>query len=82
MLLANKADINVRVKTYQKTKIRWDQMTPLHIAVSRNHILYVQFLIKKGAKMNLTTKQGKTPLDLAKSNGMKKLLKKSGAKNG
>ncbi len=82
ILLSNGADINTRIKTYQKERDLWAHMTPLHLAASRNHLSFVKFLIKKGAKINLTTKQGKTPLDLAKDNEMKKLLKKHGAKSG
>ncbi len=57
-------------------------MTSLHWAVERGHTNIAKLLIGKGANVNAKTKDGETPLDLAKSKDMKKLLRQAGAKRG
>ena len=53
--------------------------TPLHIAAERNHLFAAQLLLKAGAKVMPRDTLGKTPLDLAVSGDMIKLLKSYGA---
>ncbi|XP_046584651.1 transient receptor potential cation channel subfamily A member 1-like [Haliotis rubra] len=46
-----------------------DDMTPLHRAAIFNHFSVVEFLMEKGADMNVKDTQAKTPLLLAASKG-------------
>lgn len=55
--------------------------TPLHFATACGHIKIVRFLLEKGADVNRSS-QGKTPLDMAKSEEMEELLRKYGAVSG
>jgi len=54
----------------------------LEWAVINGHGEIAEFLIRKGAHVNPKTENGKTPLDLARSDEMKALLRKHGAKAG
>ena len=55
---------------------------PLFMAIAYNRLEMAEFLIKNGADVNGRDDfQGYTPLDVAKSEEMKKLLVKYGAKN-
>ena len=73
LLLAKGAEINAR-----DTIIRW---TPLHWAVAmRGGKEVAESLLAKGADVNAQDNNGKTPLDLAKTDEMKALLRKYGAK--
>jgi ankyrin repeat protein len=56
--------------------------TPLHDAVSGNHLETAQVLVNAGAKTDIRGHDGKTPLDIAKENrnaDMIKLLNSSGS---
>lgn len=55
---------------------------PLHGAVSANNKKMVKFLISKGADVNQKNGSDQTPLDLVKSEEIKKILIKHGAKSG
>ena len=79
-LLAKGADINA------KEKYGW---TPLFIALREHNMSFgkdnteiTEFLILNGADVNFQDEYGATPLDLAKSDKMKQLLLKYGAKSG
>ena len=79
-LLAKGADINA------KEKYGW---TPLFIALREHNMNFgrdnteiTEFLILNGADINCQDEYGATPLDLAKSDKMKQLLLKYGAKSG
>jgi ankyrin repeat protein len=61
-LLAAKAKVNVRTRK---------AMTPLHFAAAGGHAEIVAALIRKGADTTATTKQEKTPMDLAKDEGVR-----------
>ena len=53
--------------------------TPLHCAITRNHLSVVKALLEKGADVTLKDDEGKKPADLAKASGskdMQKLVKK------
>ena len=39
--------------------------TPLHLAAEKGHLKVVQLLVESGAKCDLTTKDGRTALDVA-----------------
>jgi ankyrin repeat protein len=54
--------------------------TPLHIAAKYNNLYAADKLLKAGCKIMTKDFKGKTPLDLAESKEMIKLLKKYGAK--
>jgi len=56
-----------------------NRQTPLHIAAEHNHLFAAQLLLKAGAKVMPRDNDGKTPLDLAESGEMIKLLKSHGA---
>ena len=49
--------------------------TPLHAAVRREFFKAAEYLIQKGADMNATNGNGRTPMDLAKSDFKRKLAK-------
>ncbi|WP_446788123.1 ankyrin repeat domain-containing protein [Macellibacteroides fermentans] len=55
-------------------------LTPLHIAAKTNNLYAAQQLLKAGCKIMTRDFKGKTPLDLAESKEMIKLLKKYGAR--
>ncbi|GMT49573.1 MAG: hypothetical protein IEMM0008_1112 [bacterium] len=80
LLIHKGADVNA--KTTKPADGMDIGLTPLHMAALRGSIRIAEALIQKGADVNAKTKDDKTPLDLAKSNKMKKLLKKHGAKSG
>ena len=44
------------------------------------HLKIVKFLIENGADINIKNNDGKTALDLAKTEEIKKVLRKAGAK--
>jgi ankyrin repeat protein len=44
-------------------------LTPLHLAIMRDHFRYVHFVLKNGANVNLKSDSGKTPLIYAARNG-------------
>jgi len=52
-----------------------DGDTPLHLAVRKNHLEIIHFLIKKGADLNLANNIGKSPLHLAAGLGSLELTK-------
>jgi ankyrin repeat protein len=52
---------------------------PLDVAVANDNILAAEVLIKEGARIMQRTNDGKTPLDLAESAAMIRLLKDNGA---
>lgn len=56
-----------------------DGRTPLHKAAEYNHLIAAGLLLKAGAKVMPRDNTGKTPLDLAESGEMIKLLKSHGA---
>lgn len=64
-LLAAKAKVNVRTRK---------AMTPLHFAAAGGHAEIVAALIRKGADTTATTKQEKTPMDLAKDEGVREAI--------
>ncbi len=67
---------------FKNNKNTW-QTTPLHLAISRDHMDVVSVLLKKGAKVNIKDKDGQAPLHLASSHGylkMVSLLLEHGAK--
>jgi ankyrin repeat protein len=45
--------------------IRFERMTPLHRAVTHNNISFVEYLLKKGAGLNIDAHFGGYPLDFA-----------------
>ena len=57
-----------------------DGRTPLHYAVLDGDTEVAERLLTKGAEVNAKTNTGETPLDLAKTDAMKALLRKCGAK--
>ncbi len=59
----------------------WYQMTPVHMATHYNHPEILKLLIDKGGKVNLKLSNGSTAIDLAKSDEIKEILKKAGAKS-
>ena len=73
LLLIYGADVN-----QQDTYLNY---TPLMYAVSGSKsVSIVQYLLDKGANVNFISKDGKTPLDIAKSKEVAQLLKKVGGK--
>ncbi len=62
-----------------KTESSW---TALHGAAHSGHKGAVELLIKKGAKVNVKNNEGETPLDVAKTKEIEKILKKVGGKSG
>lgn len=53
--------------------------TPLHIAAERDYYDIARILVESGAKVMILDNAGKTPLDLARSGKIIKLLKENGA---
>ncbi|TET37514.1 MAG: hypothetical protein E3J72_05615 [Planctomycetota bacterium] len=73
LLISKGAKVNVASST------GW---TPLHSAVSAGDTEIVELLLAKGADVNAANEKDVTPLDAARSEEMKKLLTKHGAKSG
>lgn len=57
-----------------------DGATPLFVAAREGHKEVVELLLANGAEVNAPDNSGKTPLDLAKTDSMRALLRKYGAK--
>jgi len=73
-LLEHNATLDIRTPT---------GITPLAVAVWRDDIKIAEFLIRQGADVNATsTKDGRTVLDVSKSDQMTKMLLAHGAKHG
>jgi ankyrin repeat protein len=53
-----------------------DEMTPLHKAAEQNRLSTVRILLELGAKTDVKTKKGLTPMELATSSDVKDLFKK------
>jgi len=71
LLLAKGAQVNAIDKS---------GLTPLHLAAENDTNGLAELLLVKGAEVNVKANNGKTPLDLAKTDEMKALLRKYGAK--
>lgn len=52
-------------------------LTPLHFASMCNHLYATEVLLKAGASASIADKQGKKPLDYAKTTEMKEMLQKA-----
>ena len=61
------------------TKSGYLDRTPLHIAAEKGYYGIARILVENGAKVMILDKIGKTPLDLARSGKIIKLLKENGA---
>jgi ankyrin repeat protein len=70
-LLERGADASMR------TRFQW---TALHWAVANEHPRVVELLLSYGADVNAVSDTGKTVLSMAKSEGMKEVLRAAGAK--
>ena len=55
-------------------------MTPLHLAALHGNTEVVDFLLKKEADPNAKDEYGQTPLDRAKNEEIKQLLRAKGGK--
>ena len=71
LLLAKGAEVNARTI---------NGVMPLHLAAFWNSKEVAELLLARGAEVNAQNGSGKTPLDLAKTDEMKALLRKHGAK--
>ncbi|XP_078360193.1 uncharacterized protein LOC144644551 isoform X2 [Oculina patagonica] len=49
-------------------------MTPLHWACEHNHVDIVKILLRAGAKIDIKSKFGKTPVDIARAKGYTEVL--------
>ena len=74
LLLANKADVNVRDS--------YEGMTPLHCAAAFGHKNVAELLLTNNADVNATNKVGNTPLRLAEMEQAKVKTKKPVSSNG
>jgi ankyrin repeat protein len=74
LLLLHKADVNA-----MDTKLKW---TPMHLAAYKGFATIVEILLLHKANVNMEDKDGRTPLDVAKTEEVKKILLKAGAKHG
>ncbi|MEX2215595.1 MAG: ankyrin repeat domain-containing protein [Phycisphaeraceae bacterium] len=72
MLVAAKADLEVKDKTAKRT--------PLHLACAYNRIAAAKALIKAGADINAKDGSDNTPLRLTSDKAIQAELKKAGAK--
>jgi ankyrin repeat protein len=73
-LLEHKATLDIRTPT---------GITPLAVAVWRDDIKIAEFLIRQGADVNVrSSRDGRSILDVSKSDAMTKLLLAHGAKHG
>jgi ankyrin repeat protein len=72
LLISKGARVNLQVK-----ESGW---SPLHQAASQGSSEIAYILVSKGANVNARDNRGKTPLHVAKSEEMKELLRKHGAK--
>ena len=61
-LIAAGADVNVK-------QVKYEQETPLHAAVRKNHNNRVKLLLEAGANPKLRTSKGETPYDIASRYG-------------
>jgi hypothetical protein len=61
------------------TKSGYLDRTPLHIAAEKGYYGIARILVENGAKVMVLDKIGKTPLDLARSGKIIRLLKENGA---
>ena len=65
LLIDRGADVGAKV----------DGWTPLHLAAWNNHIEMTEFLIERGADVEAKDDGGKIPLDMARSDEMRALLR-------
>lgn len=85
-LIKNGADVNLRNKdAIVRGKTISMQHTPLHVAVLSNSVATAELLLKAGADVNakaiirgIVGQRKKSPLSIARSLKMKRLLKKHG----
>jgi ankyrin repeat protein len=66
LLIADGLNINARG--------RYNGYTPLHDAVSRNHLAVAQILVRAGADLSIKGQDGKTVLDIAVANKNEALI--------
>ncbi len=72
LLIAKRAEVNSTTK--------WHGETPLHYAVEAGHRQIAELLIAEGADVNAMNVYCSTPLDGARDDDMKQLLRSRGAK--
>jgi TonB family protein len=68
LLIANKADVNTRVRDMWPNWLPYQGWTPLHMAAANSCKDVVELLLAKGADVNAKTDLGLTPLDLTRLN--------------
>lgn len=83
LLIASGADVNAVSGEYADEYIakylrRGER--PLHLACGEGHRDVVELLLSKGASVNVVTKEGKTPLGLAKTEEIAALLRQHDAR--
>ncbi len=55
---------------------KYRKATPLHVAAMNGHLTVVELLLKHGADTKFVDDDGKLPIDLAKTDEVKKALAK------
>ncbi|MDR1385883.1 MAG: ankyrin repeat domain-containing protein [Planctomycetaceae bacterium] len=73
-LISQGADVNVKEKKYGLTLLHW--------AVFKSNVDVLKYLVLQGANVNTKDNYGRTPLDAAKSEEVKKILRDAGGKSG
>ncbi len=74
LLIRAGADVNAGFELYA------DKESLLHGVVRDNNVEFAKLLLRKGARVNAKNEAGETPLDVAQTQGMKRLLRAAGAK--
>ncbi|MDR1385705.1 MAG: ankyrin repeat domain-containing protein [Planctomycetaceae bacterium] len=61
---------------------RYNGETPLFEAARSGNLAVVKYLVEKDADVNVKNKKGQTPLDVAESEAIQKVLRDAGGKSG
>lgn len=82
-LLVNRgSDINSKMTSLDNALNQYYNITPIMLAAAKNNIELVRFLLENKAEVNNIDAFGKTALDLAENEEIKKMIISSGGKSG